>query len=144
MIVSVGDFHRRNRTRCSGTLRWTWGSGREDSVGFTFTDRDGPTFTLEYRYSAGENVRIPVRLQSTDTEFNGSRWWFTCPLVVNGVACNRRIGKLYLPANAKFFGCRHCHNLTYRSCQEAHQEERLSSGIAGLERLVNRLKSSCR
>ncbi|MBW3599539.1 MAG: hypothetical protein KY475_19980 [Planctomycetes bacterium] len=46
-------------------------------------------------------------------------------LVVRGVACQRRAGKLYLPPGAKYFGCRTCHDLTYRSSQEAHQAERL-------------------
>ena len=58
---------------------------------------DGPTITLHYRWRDSEDVRIPVRLQTTPTQFGGERWWFTCPLIVNGVACNRRAGKLYLP-----------------------------------------------
>ena len=28
------------------------------------------------------------------------------------------MGKLYLPPGARYFGCRRCHELTYRSCQE--------------------------
>jgi hypothetical protein len=28
------------------------------------------------------------------------------------------VGKLYLPPGARYFGCRRCHELTYRSCQE--------------------------
>lgn len=72
-----------------------------------------------------EDVRIPVRLQTTPTQFGGERWWFTCPLVVNGIACNRRVGKLYLPPRAKYFGCRTCHGLTYQSSQEAHKMKRL-------------------
>jgi hypothetical protein len=34
------------------------------------------------------------------------------------------VEKLYLPMGARLFGCRKCHNLTYRSCQKAHFEER--------------------
>ena len=59
---------------------------------------DGPTHHA--CITAGgiaEDVRIPIRLQTTPTQFGGRRWWFTCPLIVNGVACNRRVGKLYLP-----------------------------------------------
>jgi len=52
--------------------------------------------------------------------FAGRRWWFICPMEIDGEDCNRRVGVLYLP-NGKSFGCRHCHNLTYRSCQESHQ-----------------------
>lgn len=78
-----------------------------------------------HRWRGQEDVQVPVRLQTTPTQFGGSRWWFTCPLVVRGVACNRRVGKLHLPPGAKLFGCRQCHDLTYQSCQEAHQVERL-------------------
>jgi hypothetical protein len=28
---------------------------------------------------------------------------------------------LYLPPRARYFGCRHCHDLTYTSCQESHK-----------------------
>src|SRR5262249_30580411 len=76
-----------------------------------------------------EDVRIPVRLQATPTQFGGRRWWFTCPLRAKGVACYRRAGKLYLPPEGKFYGCRKCHGLTYRSCQEAHLGERLLNHI---------------
>jgi hypothetical protein len=32
-----------------------------------------------------------------------------------------RVGKLYLPLGSRYFGCRHCHELTYASCQESHK-----------------------
>ena len=75
-----------------------------------------------------------MRLQTTPAQFGGQRWWFTCPLIVDGMACNRRAGKLFLPPGAKYFGCRTCHGLTYRSCQEAHQTERLFARIEVMER----------
>jgi pyruvate-formate lyase-activating enzyme len=28
------------------------------------------------------------------------------------------VAKLYLPPGSRYFGCRHCHNLTYQSCKE--------------------------
>jgi hypothetical protein len=90
---------------------------------------DGQTavLTLVYEDGDGENVRVPVLLQRTRPTFGGRRWWFTCPLVVNGVPCGRRVGKLYLPPGAQYFGCRHCHDLTYQSAQEAHKWERIES-----------------
>jgi hypothetical protein len=60
-----------------------------------------------------------IRLTTTSPYFGGLRWWYICPLSVNGRSCHRRIGKLYLPNYARFYGCRHCYELTYRSCQEA-------------------------
>lgn len=57
-----------------------------------------------------------VKLISTPCKYGGDRWWFLCPLIVDGVECNRKVEKLYLPSNSMYFGCRHCHNLTYNSC----------------------------
>jgi hypothetical protein len=38
--------------------------------------------------------------------------------MVSGQACNRRVGKLYFPPGGRYFGCRHCYCLTYRTVQE--------------------------
>jgi hypothetical protein len=78
-----------------------------------------------FRWRDKEDENIPVRLEATPAQFGGRRWWFICPLIMRRVPCNRRAGKLYLPPRARHFGCRKCHDLTYRSCQEAHQAERL-------------------
>ncbi len=48
----------------------------------------------------------------------GVRWWFICPLIKNSTPCRRRVGKLYIPPRYKYFGCRHCYELSYRSRQE--------------------------
>ncbi|MBN9122903.1 MAG: hypothetical protein J0I06_27820 [Planctomycetes bacterium] len=58
-----------------------------------------------------------VRLVTTGCHLGGVRWWFVCPLVRDNVACGRRVRKLYLCG--QYFGCRTCHNLTYRSRQES-------------------------
>ena len=123
--LGIGDFRGRLGPGSAGTFTWTHASGGKASVGYFVTwDSDTPTVTLHYRWEDGENIRIPVRLQATLPTFGGRRWWFTCPLILDGVACKRRVGKLYLPPGARYFGCRHCHRLTYRSSQEAHQAER--------------------
>jgi hypothetical protein len=67
----------------------------------------------------GDKVDYTVRLTSTRPYFGGLRWWFICPLSVNGRICSRRVGNIYLPPYAQYFGCRHCYDLTYRSSQEA-------------------------
>jgi len=63
-------------------------------------------------------VDYRVELATTPCNFGGVRYWFICPLVVNGRACQRRVAKLYLPPGGRYFGCRHCYNLTYESCKE--------------------------
>jgi hypothetical protein len=126
LILAISSFRGRLLHGVRGTITWTWAFGNQSSVGyFVATNGEIPTVKLHYRWQNREDVRIPICLQSTPTQFGGQRWWFTCPLIVDGNICNRRVGKLYLPPGAKHFGCRKCHDLTYRSCQEAHQAERL-------------------
>ena len=56
---------------------------------------------------------------STSPTYGGRRWWWLCPLNHRARgACNRRVGKLYLPSGASYFGCRHCYELSYTSAQE--------------------------
>jgi hypothetical protein len=138
--VAMRDFRGRIFQGAAGTLHWTNSrSGNKSSVGYFLTWGDVPTITIHYRWRDSEDVRIPVRLQTTPTQFGGERWWFTCPLIVNGMACNRRVGKLYLPPGARYFGCRKCHGLTYRSCQEAHQTERLFASMERIGKMESRL-----
>lgn len=120
MTLAMRDFRFGTGWRISGTFIWSSRRGHESSIGFRFTFGYEPTITLHYRWRDLEDVESSIRLQSTPTQFDGERLWFTCPLV----ACNRRAGKLHLPPGEKYFGCRTCHNLTYRSCQEAHQDQK--------------------
>jgi hypothetical protein len=45
------------------------------------------------------------------------RWWFVCPLIVNGDPCERWVGKLYLAPGYRYFSCRYCYRLTYTSAR---------------------------
>jgi hypothetical protein len=54
-------------------------------------------------------VRMPCRL-------GGSRPFFVCPGVMNGIACERRVAKLY--GAGRYFLCRHCYGLAYASQRE--------------------------
>ena len=65
-------------------------------------------------------VRYEIQLDSTPQKLGAMRHWFVCPLVTDGRLCRRRVRVLYLPQGAQYFGCRHCHNLIYRSSQEQH------------------------
>ena len=74
---------------------------------------------LSYTFTAsGEAVDYRMWLATTCPRFGGLRWWFICPLVVGRRACGRRVGKLYLPPAGRYFGCRHCYDLTYESVQK--------------------------
>ncbi len=129
-VLSISSLRQAIRPGAYGWITWDWPNGAKSSVGLSVTqDADTPIITLQYRCRNHEDIRIPVRLQATSINSGGKRWWFTCPLIVDGVRCGRRAGKLYLPPGARYFGCRKCHDLTYRSSQEAHQRERLLATI---------------
>ncbi len=124
LVLGISTFREHIFFQSAGTATWTRQGTVTNSIGFFITWGSEPTLTLLYQHRA-ETVEIPIRLTATFPLLGGRRWWFTCPLIVNGRACNRRVGKLYLPPGAQFFGCRCCHRLTYRSCQEAHKMERM-------------------
>ena len=116
--ILAADSRRRGR--------WVWSdpdTGEEHSsiVYDVSTSGDG-TGILRLSYTltrTQEALDYRVGLETTRPHLGGLRWWFTCPLVVDGRACRRRCGKLYL--DGKYFGCRRCHDLTYTSCRESHR-----------------------
>jgi hypothetical protein len=118
-LVREGAFRPWN----SGTFRWVHGEQEVASVSYTVRpEASGLVLSLSYRWTQaggeGEDVTIPVRLETTTLPSGGVRWWGRCPLVVGGTPCTRRVRKLYLPPGETYFGCRCCHRLTYRSVQE--------------------------
>jgi hypothetical protein len=73
---------------------------------------------IRFDVSGAQMADMRIVLTATRTSFNALRWWFLCPFLKEGHSCNRRVGKLYLPPRGTYFGCRHCHDLTYRSIRE--------------------------
>ena len=122
LVVSMQDLRNQLHHGAAGRFSWRSStSGGTSSVGYNITWGDVPAVTLHYRWRGTEDVVIPVRLEMTPMPFAVQRWWFSCPLTWRGMPCLRLVGKLYLPPGARRFGCRECHDLSYRSCQEAHQ-----------------------
>jgi len=111
----------------SGSVTWSNLYRGESSIAYEVIM---PLRRMRLKYSvtrSGENIDYPVTLTTTCLPWGGQRWWFTCPLTRDGKPCERRVGKLYLPPGGRYFGCRHCHDLTYRSCQDSHQNDKLFS-----------------
>lgn len=66
----------------------------------------------------GEPRSYTVSLVAVPQHFGGVRWSFCCPLLTpDSEPCTRRVRALYLPPGRRYFGCRWCHDLTYRSVQ---------------------------
>lgn len=109
---------------CSTTLTWTRRlSGRKNSIGILVDVTDGPYVKVNYTITdrdSGEKTDYDYKISLTTTRcnFGGKRYWFICPLSVNGIYCGRRVGTLYLAPGGKYFGCRRCHNLSYESRNE--------------------------
>jgi hypothetical protein len=113
-----------------GGLSWSRGGEKIGSIGFVVSTVEGNEY-IRFQYtqtdrhaSSKTELNYEARLTWTPCYFGGRRWWFVCPLVVNGRVCNRRVGVLYL-GGGKYFGCRHCYNLTYESSKESHRFDRL-------------------
>lgn len=103
----------------SGSIQWSNGfSDEKSSIGVVSNIGDDAYIKLKYtqtdNYSGDKkSFDYKVRLVSTSCNYGGNRWWFICPLIVDGLACRRRVGKLY--KDGDYFGCRHCYDLTYNS-----------------------------
>lgn len=112
----------------TGTIQWKNASGEvTGSIGIEVSvSREGfgedyvRVYYTKTDSFSGEKKDLDYKIQlvTTPCHFGGVRFWFICPLVVNERYCGRQVGKLYLPGRGTYFGCRHCYNLTYRSCKE--------------------------
>jgi hypothetical protein len=133
--IDTSDFNRwrllKTGTHRVGALEWRGGNEKEPSasVGYTLTiETDMGTLRLQYQKGQpAECFDYRVRLVTTPCHLGGVRWWFVCPLSVGGVGCGCRVRKLYL--SGKYFGCRRCHALTYRSTQES--DSRIYAAVRG-------------
>jgi hypothetical protein len=119
----------RPGARVTGGWKWSDAQTGEERASISYlvdaTDADAPWVRLLYRVGVNdgerESMNYRVELETTALPWGGVRWWFRCPLSVNGLPCGRRVSKLHLPPGGKYFGCRHCHGLTYESSQESHR-----------------------
>ena len=116
-----------------GSIRWFDGKKRKKvaSCDFEVYRLEKLDPKIQIRFSENGNaIDQTFRLQATRPHFGGERWWFLCPLGIEGGPCNRRVGKLYLPPGEDFFGCRHCHDLTYLSSQKSSKFMTMIKGVA--------------
>ena len=130
--MDILDLQRKKVFSRGSGVTWTssWSRNGEvvASISYRVESReDGPS-GLRFMYTitsndSGEkkdyNYIIPV--VSTSCNYGGKRWWYICPLIVNGRSCLRRCRIVYMPSGSEYFGCRECYQLTYESRQR-HRE----------------------
>jgi hypothetical protein len=128
-MLSIFDFKREGLLnpdqRCTGI--WTWRNAvtneKSASMGFEINTLNKPAwvrvhYTITRWSGEKQDYDYKILLPTTPCNFGGVRYWFMCPLLINGRFCRRRVGKLYLPPGGQYYGCRHCYDLTYESSQE--------------------------
>lgn len=95
-VSLVGDLRKYYRGEPSGEP--------DMRLNYTQTDRTtGEKKDFDYK----------IPLTTTPCSYGGVRYWFICPLSIDGIYCGRRVGVLY--KSGDYFACRHCYNLTYNS-----------------------------
>jgi hypothetical protein len=149
LALDIGLLKRRGALRVGASsedsVRWARGLGQASVVAYETTVPDAAGGVLQLRYTVTpwltntpEEYDYAVRLTATRPHFGRLRWWFVCPLAQRGGACNRLVGKLYLPPGRRYFGCRCCHNLTYRSAQQHDKRvDALRGNPTALEALLD-------
>ncbi len=66
--------------------------------------------------------------------------WSLGTLSWSGRYCGKRVGKIYSAPGSRYFGCRHCQDLTYTSCQE--HDKRIDALVNNPEMLLAMLDSN--
>jgi hypothetical protein len=131
--IDILDLQRKEVFSKDSSWSWTstWSRSGEVIASVSYrveAGKNGPS-GLRFMYAitdtdTGEkkdyNYVIPV--DATPCNYGGKRWWYVCPLVMNGRSCRRRCRIVYMPPGAEYFGCRECYQLTYESRQR-HREK---------------------
>src|SRR3954469_274422 len=112
--LDVNRLHRAGCLRPGWSGNWLWTRDGEQ-VAWIGLRAEVDLLRLLYRVRiAGgdwQEVDETVHIVRTSCRLGGDRLYFVCPGVVNGVACGRRVGKLY--GAGRYFVCRRCYGLAY-------------------------------
>jgi hypothetical protein len=89
------------------TLSWSRGDTVLASLEATIYEN---YMLLIYTHNKTEDIQQKLYFTYTPCNYGGTRIWFLCPL------CGRRCAIIYM--HEKYFACRICCGLTYRTCNE--------------------------
>jgi len=113
-----------NNNYQSGSINWSCNGESRGGMGISVKRENinSPTeqASLNLRYTHTDywskeksDMDYNIRLEATPCNYGGKRYWFICPLSVNGQYCGRRVGVIY--SIGKWFGCRRCGQIAYSS-----------------------------
>ena len=111
--LKKANFFQKNTIK-DGALSWTmsYGGGEPEKIGGIHISSnfigENRYVTLIYTYKDQERIDYKVQITTTRPNYGGERYWFVCP------RCGRIVASLY---GDKYFLCRHCQNLTYKTQQ---------------------------
>jgi hypothetical protein len=124
--LDVNQMHREGCLRAGWRGIWEWKRNGE-RIAWIAMRAEEDWIVLNYNYRRygddWQSVEEQVPIIRVPCRFGGSRPYFLCPGVINGVACGRRVGKLY--GAYKYFLCRHCYRLAYGSQSEGEWDRSL-------------------
>jgi hypothetical protein len=118
LMLDVNQLREKGclRPGQSSTRQWIDGS-RVASINLRAeADRLHLFYAVRVGDGEWEDVAETIPVVHVVCRFGGSRAFFICPGPRNGTDCGRRITKLHL--SHRYFLCRHCNKLAYRSQYE--------------------------
>lgn len=105
----------------SGNITWSSNGEKTGNIDVVVSTEDPAYIRLSYKSKQSWESESEYRsydyqfsLEKVACSFGGYRWYVRCGLIKNGAHCNRRVRALYSVGD--YFGCRHCADLTYESC----------------------------
>lgn len=124
--LDINKMNKAGGLKSGFSGQWQWSEDGEVIATIGFSSQDTKV-DLNYRWRAyGEDwvqTEQPVPITWTPCQFGGNRPYFQCPGIVNGRHCGKRVIKLYL--GGRYFLCRHCYNLAYKSQSETYTDRLL-------------------
>jgi hypothetical protein len=123
--IDVNRLHKRGWLRPGRTSALYWARDNEGIASINIRS-EGDRVRLSYRTQIGgewQDLEETIRIERVPCRLGGERPYFLCPGVVNGIACKRRICKLY--AASHYFLCRYCYRLPYASQSDDAQGRHL-------------------
>ncbi|ASF48083.1 hypothetical protein [Methylovulum psychrotolerans] len=115
--LDVRQWQRKGLLVAGTVFSTTWSNGAAIRA-VVEADRVRLVYSVREYGGDWEPLDYAVILQTTACHYGGVRHWFTCP----AVRCGKRVAVLY--QGGKYFACRNCYRLAYRS-QRDTQSDRL-------------------